>query len=336
MSDPINWKNTHFLKTIDTDSGLGMYQLLYTRCEPSGPHFVSFNMHAKLYNPGPNYLSAGDTVLPSMYLFFFLLFALCLIAWSYNIATTNGVVHRIHYMMLTLLILKCLCLLAESLRYHYIAIYGTSIWTSVYVTFSFLKGMMLFLVIILIGSGWSLMKSYLNEKEKKTVFFVLILQIIDNIAMVIVDEMAPGSQSWITWSDLLHLIDIICCCAILMPIVWSIRHLRQAAEVDGKAQHSLKKLQLFRQFYVMVVIYIYFTRIVVYLLEATLPFYLQYAAPLATELAALTFYVITGYNFRPQIDNPYLPVASEDTDGREYGLDDDEEDGIVMPQQTRL
>ena len=28
------------------------------------------------------------------------------------------------------------------------------------------------------------------------------------------------------FSDLLHLVDIICCCAILMPIVWSIRHLR--------------------------------------------------------------------------------------------------------------
>ena len=94
-----------------------------------------------------------------------------------------------------------------------------------------------------------------------------------------------------------------------MPIVWSIRHLRQAAEVDGKAQNNLMKLQLFRQFYVMVVIYIYFTRIVVYLLEATLPFYLQYLTPVATELATLIFYFVTGYNFRPALDNPYLPVS---------------------------
>lgn len=32
------------------------------------------------------------------------------------------------------------------------------------------------------------------------------------------------------------------------------------------------KLQLFRHFYVMVVIYIYFTRIVVYLLRSTMPY----------------------------------------------------------------
>ena len=41
--------------------------------------------------------------------------------------------------------------------------------------------------------------------------------------------------------NVLHIIDIVCCCAILLPIVWSIRHLRQAAEADGKGQcrHTL-------------------------------------------------------------------------------------------------
>ena len=35
---------------------------------------------------------------------------------------TNGVVHRIHYLMGVLLLLKCLSLLFESIRYHYISI----------------------------------------------------------------------------------------------------------------------------------------------------------------------------------------------------------------------
>ena len=169
-------------------------------------------------------------------------------------------------------------------------------------------------------------------------------QVCAEVAIVILDENTPASRSWFTWRDILHLVDIICCCAILFPIVWSIKHLREAAGVsfldlhhrskclcavlcnyllcaltlappchaghaiatairmltwailrrsyaacwricvdtiasrmqtDGKAARNLLKLQLFRQFYVMVVVYIYFTRIVVYLLRSTMPY--QYA-----------------------------------------------------------
>lgn len=99
-----------------------------------------------------------------------------------------------------------------------------------------------------------------------------------------------------------------------------------ASEVDGKAHNSLLKLTLFRQFYIMVVLYIYFTRIVVYLLSATIPYYLLWLGPFATEVATLLFFVITGFKFRPAVDNPYLPVArSEGSEGdAEYGLEDDD------------
>ena len=92
--------------------------------------------------------------------------------------------------------------------------------------------------------------------------------------------------------------------------------------MDGKAQNSLHKLQLFRQFYVMVVVYVYFTRIVVFLLAATIPFYLLWLGPLSTEVATFIFYVVTGYKFRPALDNPYLPLRSEGLEGDEYGLED--------------
>lgn len=108
---------------------------------------------------------------------------------------------------------------------------------------------------------------------------------------------------------------------------------RQAAEVDGKAQHNLVKLQLFRHFYVMVVAYIYFTRIVVYLLAATIPFHLMWLGPVSTELATLLFYVITGYNFRPAVDNPYFPVRTEENEAAEYGLESnrgDDDDGVEL------
>jgi len=59
----------------------------------------------------------------------------------------------------------------------------------------------------------------------------LAYQVCAEVAIVILDENTPASRSWFTWRDILHLVDIICCCAILFPIVWSIKHLREAAGV---------------------------------------------------------------------------------------------------------
>ena len=34
------------------------------------------------------------------------------------------------------------------------------------------------------------------------------------VAMVVVEETPPGTNGWMTWRDILHLLDVICCCAI--------------------------------------------------------------------------------------------------------------------------
>ena len=56
---------------------------------------------------------------------------------------------------------------------------------------------------------------------------------------------------------------VLCCCAVIFPIAWSIRSLRETSKTDGKAARNLAKLTLFRRFYMVVVGYLYFTRIVV-------------------------------------------------------------------------
>ena len=104
---------------------------------------------------------------------------------------------------------------------------------------------------------------------------------------------------------------------------------------------SLEKLKLFRHFYIMVVCYVYFTRIIVYLLRITVPFQYEWLDPMFKELSTLVFFVMTGefihsysfislsklntltfirsfnicnvgYKFRPASNNPYFAVASED------------------------
>jgi hypothetical protein len=239
LSDESSWSHTSTSKVVLPGAD-GLYSFIFARCEPSGKHTVNFKLHADFHNPGPNYLSAGDAALPVVYLAFFGLFSAAFIVWCWVLCrpvNTGGTVHGIHYLMGALLFIKTVCLLVESIRFHYISITGTSsTWSIIYYIVTTLRGVMLFTVILLIGSGWSLMKAYLNDREKKIIFIVLTMQVFDNVAMVVLEETAPGSQGWLTWRDLLHLVDIMCCCAILFPIIWSIKHLRQAAEVDGKAQ----------------------------------------------------------------------------------------------------
>merc|ERR1712010_61427 len=216
-------------------------------------------------------------------------------------------------MMTALVCLKFLSVFFESVKFHVMKSDGTAHgWTAVYYVFTFMKGVLMFTVILLIGTGWSLFKPFLTEKDKKIVAIVIPLQIITNIAYVYVDENMRGSPGWLTWRDLLHLMDIACCCAILFPIVWSIKHLRDAASTDGKAGRNLERLRLFRQFYIMVVSYIYFTHIVMFLLGATLPFGYSWAGTLIYECATLTFFISTGYRFQPIENNPYLQVADSD------------------------
>ncbi|KAI8517760.1 hypothetical protein Bbelb_037770 [Branchiostoma belcheri] len=63
-----------------------------------------------------------------------------------------------------------------------------------------------------------------------------------------------------------------------------------------------------------IVCYIYFTRIIVYLLKITVPFQYEWLGQFFAELATYVFFVMTGYKFRPASNNPYLQVSQEDED----------------------
>lgn len=91
-----------------------------------------------------------------------------------------------------------------------------------------------------------------------------------NVAKIIIEESEEGDIEHKRWKDVFILVDLMCCGAIMFPVVWSIRHLQEAAHMDGKAASNLQKLKLFRHFYIMIVCYIYFTRVIVYLLKVTI------------------------------------------------------------------
>ena len=135
-----------------------------------------------------------------------------------------------------------------------------------------------------------------------------------NIADIITEESEEGELKHNMWREIFILVDLLCCGAILFPVVWSIRHLQEASQTDGKAAINLRKLKLFRHFYVMIVCYIYFTRIIVYLLKITVPFQYEWLNVFFQHTATLLFFILTGHHFQPTSTNPYFQLTQTDDD----------------------
>jgi hypothetical protein len=354
-------------------------------------HFSNIDMFGK-----QSYLSAGEMLLPHLFFYFSLIYAICLYIWCKNIINIKegkpGLldtgspaepvtpvgrgaqmpavsVYPIHYMMAFLLTLKTLTVFFESIRYHYLRVTGHAVlWSAVYYTFTFLKGITLFTVILLIGSGWSFVKPFLSEREKKMIMAILTLQVINNIAIVVLTQETEGERSFDRWTAILHLVDILCCCAVMIPIVWQVNQLEKNMEQDQHTDDDneeledffdeddgsddehipedefengtttngnhdsvfqrtrnptttakmvsrgppdarlASKLKLFRSFYILVVAYIYITRIVVYLFASMLSYKHTWVRYFVVEVVTLAFYVTVGNLFRPMNENPYLHI----------------------------
>ncbi|KAF3636098.1 hypothetical protein T459_09694 [Capsicum annuum] len=305
-------------------SDANQFTLVFANCMPNLA--VSMSVHSVMYNYNPkngqfDFLSAGKTALPAIYFLFFVIYVLFGGLWVYALYRKRLSVYGIHFFMLAVVILKALNLLCEAEDKSYIKKTGTAHgWDVLFYIFSFLKGISLFTLIVLIGTGWSFLKPYLQDKEKKVLMIVIPLQVVANLAQVVIDETGPFGENSYTWKQVFLLVDIVCCCAVLFPIVWSIKNLREAAKTDGKAAVNLMKLTLFRQYYVVVICYIYFTRVVVYALETITSYRYQWTSVVAAEAATLAFYVFTGYNFRPKAHNPYFAIDDEEEEAASEAL----------------
>ena len=168
---------------------------------------------------------------------------------------------------------------------------------------------------------------------------VIPLQVMENLLLVVIGETGPTRRGWIAWTRFFLLVDVICCCAVIFPILWSIRGLREAARTDGKAARNLKKLTLFKRFYLVVVGYLYFTRIIVSEFLALLNYRYRWGVDVAVEGASFAFYVFVFYNFKPVEKNPYLYIGDEEeeeVDGGHIETDDGAFWALIHGMQSRL
>eukprot|EP00555_Chaetoceros_dichaeta_P002637 CAMPEP_0198249746 /NCGR_PEP_ID=MMETSP1447-20131203/1161_1 /TAXON_ID=420782 /ORGANISM="Chaetoceros dichaeta, Strain CCMP1751" /LENGTH=499 /DNA_ID=CAMNT_0043934441 /DNA_START=117 /DNA_END=1616 /DNA_ORIENTATION=- len=322
----------------------GLYFLMYQFCrDESAKGFIpkevqtSFTLHLRQRNydrlGNVSYLTAGDMPLPHIFLYF--TFSYGILAWFWLRNTRNVVrgeeggsyggggrptVYAIHHLMSCVLVLKTMSMLFESIRYHFIRVSGhAAIWSVLYYLTIFVGGSILFTVLLLLGSGWSFFKSVLKPREKIIILVVLVLQVINNVALIFLTVETEGERFYDYWRTILHIFDILCCCAVLVPIVWQINALEKAAEAEGgdsastdEAARTLKKAQLFRSFYLLVVGYIYFTRVGVFLFASALTYEHTWMRYCFTEVGTLTFYCAVGMKFRPISEQFYSQVPNDD------------------------
>lgn len=228
-------------------------------------------------------------------------------------------------LMAGLLMMKALNLICAAEDKHYVKVTGTPHgWDVLFYIFQFIRVVLLFTVIVLVGTGWSFLKPFLQEKEKKVLMIVIPLQVLANVASVVIGETGPFIKDWVTWNQVFLLVDIVCCCAIIFPIVWSIRSLRETSKTDGKAARNLAKLTLFRQFYIVVIGYLYFTRIVVFALRTIAAYRYQWVSNAAEEIASLAFYLVMFYMFQPAEKNEYFVLDEEEEEAAMAALREEE------------
>ncbi|KFP82778.1 Protein GPR107, partial [Apaloderma vittatum] len=317
-----------FFFNISSDNQEGLYSLYFHKCvggkgQTKEQRLFSLDIEITEKNP-ESYLSAGEIPLPKLYISMALFFFLSGTVWIHILRKRRNDVFKIHWLMAALPFTKSLSLVFHAIDYHYISSQGFPIegWAVVYYITHLLKGALLFITIALIGTGWAFIKHILSDKDKKIFMIVIPLQVLANVAYIIIESTEEGTTEYGLWKEILFLVDLLCCGAILFPVVWSIRHLQEASATDGKgkwnkAAINLAKLKLFRHYYVMIVCYIYFTRIIAILIKIAVPFQWKWLYQLLDEMATLVFFVLTGYKFRPASDNPYLQLSQEDEDDLE-------------------
>ncbi|XP_056678550.1 protein GPR108 [Monodelphis domestica] len=305
-----------FHVVIGSPAEEGIYNLNFHNCYNAVPgHEKPFDITIMIQEKNPQgFLSATEIPLYKLYLIMSACFLGAGALWVSVLCKHKYSVFKIHWLMAALAFTKSASLLFHSINYYFINSQGRPIEglaVTDYIT-HLLKGALLFITIALIGSGWAFVKYVLSDKEKKLFGVVIPLQVLANVAYIIIESTEEGTSDYALWKEILFLVDLICCGAILFPVVWSIRHLQEASGTDGKVAVNLAKLKLFRHYYVMTVCYIYFSRIVAVLLRVSVPFQWQWLNELLVEVSTLVFFILTGYKFRPASNNPYLQLPQED------------------------
>lgn len=142
--------------------------MLFSSCQDGVE--VTMEVRTEMYNVRPGggrgvreYLPVGLLPLPGIFAAASAVYFVFLGAWAWACARHRATAGQIHAVMGALLLFKALKLACAAEDAWYVERTGTPHgWDVAFYVFGFFKGVLLFTVIILIGTGWSILKPYLQ------------------------------------------------------------------------------------------------------------------------------------------------------------------------------
>jgi len=74
----------------------------------------------------------------------------------------------------------------------------------------------------LLSTSPNLLSEGVRKRPPWTDLDSVVLQVLANVAFIIIESTEEGSSEYYLWKEILFLVDLICCGAILFPVVWSV------------------------------------------------------------------------------------------------------------------
>lgn len=182
-----------------------------------------------------HYLPPQPPHLPFVYLVFSVAY-LCLLGFWISVCLKNRrCFHRVHLIMGGLLVTTffhlVMCALADQ---HYLEVSCTPHgWDLLLYIFQFIRIVLFYCVIMLIGSGWCFWKPCLQGRDKLVFMTVTLIQVTINVILILIGETVSYSYlDRLSRIEGIVIADFLCRCAVYVSFKWSLRASRNDANAS--------------------------------------------------------------------------------------------------------
>jgi len=301
--------------TTDNYLPPGYYYFYVLKCDSGAQIDADFEWDAhNIMNDGKiNYLPAGKIPLTKVALAFAFLWIAFSICWIILLLKGRKKVNRVHIFLACFLIFTTVSFFFEFGTYVVMGNEGgRKAMGFFFFFFTIIRGLLFFLIIVIIGTGLSFIKRHLRRRELILIVSVVVLQFFSNIAYTVYENRPKTDPKRTTWMAVFRIADLICCCFVVIPILWSLNVLRKKVNLnsDGEDleqdQKSITKLRLFQRYYLLVIGFVYIRIIINYLISSYVSYTNEWLIDFVDELLSLGFYSFICYLFRPEAENPFI------------------------------